>query len=84
MNDTIDEMMTESENLMKHIKNHIIEEWRVAESIKETGVSRELFVKAMIQELPRLSDPEFPISTEETFLRVYYDKTPFWCRRIIK
>ena len=78
---SIDEMMLESEELMKHIKQHVIEEWQTAESIKEAGtVSRGGFVNAMKQEIPRLNEVESDIH-EETFLKVYYDKTPFWCRR---
>jgi len=79
MKTNLETMMRESDDVMGKLKDDIIEEWRVAEEIKEAGVSREVFIKAMKQEIPRLRQPDL-IVNEETFLRVYYDKTPFWCR----
>lgn len=76
--DTLMKLERENNKIMRRIKENIIEEWQTAEAIKEGGVTRESFVSAMKQEIPRLNKKL--LVDEKTFLRVYYDNTPFWCR----
>lgn len=81
MNPNLEMIMITRENneLMRKLKDDIIEEWHAATEIKMLGCDRDVFINAMKHEIPRLKNEEAEIS-EETFLRVYYDNTPFWCR----
>jgi hypothetical protein len=69
------------EELMRILREQIIEEWRVASMLKSVGVSRESFIDAMISEIPRLASSDYTITNQETFLKTYYDNVPYWDRR---